>query len=395
MSSYLKRYRLTLETVGPVFVGSGEKRTQKEYCVSAKKVYFPDMGRMYADIVARGKRDSFERFILASSRTGGGRRGGQMRAAQRLGEWLSANGWAQPDQARWGGYEVGLGGCEESKGRYDPGSRTTSRGKVPPINDIVTFMKDPYGNPYVPGSSIKGLLRTLLLEYLVNRKEKEGGRRDLTNPGTNAGRLEASFLRTLLREGTRSDNAVNDVLQALSVADGAPLRLSDLAICQKIDRNTKDSPAGLPLYRECLVPHLSLDFDITVNMAVNAQLCGKDLSWWVGNLANIAGELYPARYGQYVTAFRPAEIGLLVQEKGCFVYLGGGAGFRSKTVVNNQDVMAKILEGQFGGGRQRAVRHESATKRTGVSPLVVKLTKFRDRYYEMGKCSIAIEPLDQ
>ena len=28
---------------------------------------------------------------------------------------------------------------------------------------IMNFMRDPYGNPYIPGSSIKGMLRTILL----------------------------------------------------------------------------------------------------------------------------------------------------------------------------------------------------------------------------------------
>ncbi|MBX4334596.1 type III-A CRISPR-associated RAMP protein Csm5, partial [Mycobacterium tuberculosis] len=43
MNTYLKPFELTLRCLGPVFIGSGEKRTSKEYHVEGDRVHFPDM----------------------------------------------------------------------------------------------------------------------------------------------------------------------------------------------------------------------------------------------------------------------------------------------------------------------------------------------------------------
>lgn len=40
MNTYLKPFELTLRCLGPVFIGSGEKRTSKEYHVEGDRVYF-------------------------------------------------------------------------------------------------------------------------------------------------------------------------------------------------------------------------------------------------------------------------------------------------------------------------------------------------------------------
>lgn len=47
MNTYLKPFELTLRCLGPVFIGSGEKRTSKEYHVEGDRVYFPDMELLY------------------------------------------------------------------------------------------------------------------------------------------------------------------------------------------------------------------------------------------------------------------------------------------------------------------------------------------------------------
>ena len=44
-------------------------------------------------------------------------------------------------------YKINVGDIQMEKGRMQ----------------IMNFMRDPYGNPYIPGSSIKGMLRTILL----------------------------------------------------------------------------------------------------------------------------------------------------------------------------------------------------------------------------------------
>ena len=110
MSVYLKTFDLTLTCLGPVFVGSGEQRTPKEYVQGARAVYFPEMGRLYADIAAQGKAKSFESFVMNTSAGGG------TQAASRLGDWLGRNA-IKPSPARHGGYAVAIGAVEPGRER--------------------------------------------------------------------------------------------------------------------------------------------------------------------------------------------------------------------------------------------------------------------------------------
>ena len=41
-----------------------------------------------------------------------------------------------------------------------------------PKNEVREFIKDPYGNPYIPGSSIKGAIRTIILKSLAKSSSK-------------------------------------------------------------------------------------------------------------------------------------------------------------------------------------------------------------------------------
>jgi CRISPR type III-A-associated RAMP protein Csm5 len=391
--SYLKKFRLTLTTVGPVFIGSGEKRTSKEYWQTPSLAYFPDMGKLYADMLAHGKARAFEGFMLGGS-TGGGRRDQQIKGAKRLNEFLQEQGWERPDKDAWGGYAVRLGDLTASKDRFDPRTQRVVPGQAARLNDIASFIKDGFGDPYVPGSSLKGMIRSLIAEYVILEQE-ETPRKAPSAPGANnsASALEARLFRTLGRNQGKQDDAVNDVMQAVRVADSVPLRLGDLVVAQKIDVNTKDAPAGLPLFRECVKPGVSLNFDVVVDSSVGGQVGGYGIDRVVASLRDVAARVYRQRFVPFVDKFAPAEIeGLAVHPQGAYVYLGGGAGYRSKTVVNDQKVMSEILDKQFNRGG-RPVPHVRKTETTGVSPLVLKLTRLDGTYFEMGKCKLEIEPV--
>lgn len=101
MNTYLKPFELTLRCLGPVFIGSGEKRTSKEYHVEGDRVYFPDMELLYADIPAH-KRKSFEAFVMNTD-------GAQATAP--LKEWVEPNA-VKLDPAKHRGYEVKIGSIE-------------------------------------------------------------------------------------------------------------------------------------------------------------------------------------------------------------------------------------------------------------------------------------------
>lgn len=157
MNTYLKPFELTLRCLGPVFIGSGEKRTSKEYHVEGDRVYFPDMELLYADIPAH-KRKSFEAFVMNTD-------GAQATAP--LKEWVEPNA-VKLDPAKHRGYEVKIGSIEPRRASRGRGGRMTRKKLT--LNEIHAFIKDPLGRPYVPGSTVKGMLRSIYLQSLVHKR---------------------------------------------------------------------------------------------------------------------------------------------------------------------------------------------------------------------------------
>lgn len=374
MSSYLKPFQLTLTCLGPVFIGAGEQRTPKEYIQSATAVYFPEMERLYTDIAAQGKVKSFEGFVM---NTGGNQ------AASRLSDWLERNA-ITPSPARHGGYAVKIGAIEPGRERRDRRGQITREAR--PLNEIHTFIKDAYGNPYVPGSSIKGLLRSLYLQSQLHRRTPP-----LRVAGTNkreqgqfGDREERRLLRKSARPGTenRPEDAVNDLFQAIRVADTPPLSTRDLVICQKMDMNIDGEVGGLPLFRECLSPGTKIAARVTVDTSPLARGGWPAGEEFLTALAARADFVNNARYADYAAKYWDDQ-----PRQGPIVYLGGGAGYRSKTFVTDQTDMAKVLDAQFP-----KIKHASKTRERGVSPLALKITKIGETYEEMGICELSVRP---
>ena len=141
MTTYLRQFDLTFTCVGPVFIGSGQKYSSKEYAVVEGKsrwAYFPDMEKLYALVVSRGLAASFEQFVLNT--------GGQGQRGTCLGDWLTRNG-----------IKKHLDPTAAMRSRSACSRRASPQrgrdGSVPAMNDIHEFIKDGSGNPYVPAAA--------------------------------------------------------------------------------------------------------------------------------------------------------------------------------------------------------------------------------------------------
>ncbi|CKQ21910.1 CRISPR type III-a/mtube-associated ramp protein csm5 [Mycobacterium tuberculosis] len=194
-------------------------------------------------------------------------------------------------------------------------------------------------------------------------------------------RFERKELRKSGRPNTRPQDAVNDLFQAIRVTDSPALRTSDLLICQKMDMNVHGKPDGLPLFRECLAPGTSISHRVVVDTSPTARGGWREGERFLETLAETAASVNQARYAEY-RAMYPGVNAIV----GPIVYLGGGAGYRSKTFVTDQDDMAKVLDAQFG----KVVKHVDKTRELRVSPLVLKRTKIDNICYEMGQCELSI-----
>jgi CRISPR-associated protein Csm5 len=405
----LKRYRVTLTAVGPVHVGSGQSYSQKEFIAGQHYVEVPDPVRLTQWVTEKGKLDQFERFVLRrDTRTG---------AQQSLGEWLRAER-IEFDEGQCGGYVLDLPDIEAVKQVIGRDGRPTGGGR-PPLNELRGFIKDPYGCPYLPGSSLKGVLRSLVLKSRMAGTRPEGHR---------ASDIERQYLRTLNLGGEGGGQAVYDVMRGIHVSDSEPLTLNDLTVCQKIDaippRDDRDRYWGLPTYRECLKPGTRVRFTVTVDTGLlEGELFGVKVRESVRRepLAHVfdpfkpgpfptwseilADLVYREYFRSYLDKYKLPEppIGVPtadVEPKYPFVYVGAGSGFYTKTIWDElePDHAQRHLSVQKSLSDTRAFRihkHENDIRNHGVSPRAIKLTRHRGRFYEMGKCRLAVEPLEE
>lgn len=75
------------------------------------------------------------------------------KSAPYLDTWLRQHGYSDADYIRWEQYSLEAGDAFENE-----------RPK-----EIQAFVKDAYGKPYIPGSSIKGMLRTALIVWEIQK----------------------------------------------------------------------------------------------------------------------------------------------------------------------------------------------------------------------------------
>ncbi len=388
MSEYLKTYSLSLKTVSPLFIGDGKSLSKKEYIYlpDQKKVLVPDPGKMYEGILKKGLSRQFTDYLLNANDKRG------------LEHWLLSCRLSRADYVKWIRYSL------EGGDHLGEGNR--------PV-EIATFIKDGYGIPYVPGTSIKGMLRSLLLTYVLcdlvekpdfvqknpalvqeikeiktkvaaaNQTQKYAKKDYLKNE---ADQLETAVFHTLGRQdqhgkALRREDAVNDVMSGLIVSDSQPLDWKNMILCQKIDRPLTGDDNKINILREAVRPGTVINFSLTIDTTV-CPYTMEDIQ----KAAEVFNDLYYRYYLQYFNVDRPADDS---------VWLGGGAGFFTKTVLYplmGREEGLKAAKAVFEHTLGRINEKHKHYKDTTVSPHMLKCTEYKgDDNHQMGQCRLMLK----
>ncbi len=338
--SQFKQFALKLLTVAPVHIGDGHTYTKKEYIYEKGEYYFPDMGKLYQHLVGLGQNEvtHFENFLL-----------GNDRSVDRLIFLLKNLGIKERN---FGGYKIKETGFESEK---------TAQNRKGYVNNIDSFIKNPYNEPYIPGSSLKGALRTILCNVVF---ETDNTRRSNNN----------------IPWGARSRVAFNDIFHNIRVSDSRPLSLDDLILTQKIDYSTvKSRSNAINLYRESIKPLKLIEFTITCE--------GQEAIRLVEELEVFAKKHYQAYYDYFLNEL-PEEYRQDLPLKKNILYLGAGSGFWTKTIINQADPK------RHRKGRTRMVG-KGVYKLTNSNPTSIKKRRISSPKgkYEMGKCYFEIKEI--
>jgi CRISPR-associated RAMP protein, csm5 family len=207
---------MKIRVIGPIHVGDGKqlKKTEFLYDKQRNRVFVLDSMKMYAYLEKVKLLDRFQDYVLGMGKN------------TNLFPFLQNQNIPRESWESWKSYDYGISVRENTS-----------------LNEIHSFVKDANGNPYIPGSSIKGMIRTALLAYLLgNNKEGrdeegmlsyrdidkgkiqsirrtvkqeriDGGKRGLRNE---VGELEAlTFHQLDLKAGNRVENQKNAVCSIL------------------------------------------------------------------------------------------------------------------------------------------------------------------------------------
>ena len=291
-----------------------------------------------------------------------------------LGSWMTEHKIPAADINEWALYQLDCGDAVIERGR---------------TIQIMQCMKDAYGNPYIPGSSLKGMLRTILLSECVTADAERYQRykRDvLREANQRSGRMsylkretkaiETEAFHTLQRSKTKTD-MVNDSLAGLIVSDSKSLSVDALTLCQKIEYHTSGEIKRLNLLRECIKPGTVIDFTITID-STKCQFRAEDIKRAVADFAKLYYEFFSGKFAQIAKPEKDT------------VWLGGGAGYVSKTITyplfGQRGVnMTQTIFEHTGVPRQH--KHYIDT-RLGVSPHILKMTMYQGKRYQFGECSL-------
>ena len=356
MKTEYRTFQFSLLAMAPIHIGNGEKYTSREFIYENGYFYFPDMGKFYNRMVEKGYDQKFERFLQERKASA---------SNNRLVSFLEDNRISDRD---FGGYRIKETGFETEKNNIDS--------KLGTINEVSKFMRDAFGNPYIPGSSLKGAIRTILMN---------------TNPDWNNKNVvkDKKENKSLIPWGAKKGQEFNDLFNAIRVSDSKPFRNDSLILVQKWDCSAKLLKVKpLPLYREAIAPLTKVEFTITTTTAEAATLIEK--------LEDKALEFYRGYKNFFLKDFPEDKIQDNIDYP---IYLGAGSGVWTKTIFEKAK---DILQERYGNSRTTRMVEKGVLKLTKAPMKSVKTTQAtrklimnNESFYEMGKANFMIKEISK
>lgn len=354
----LQVYDMVLTAKSPLFVGSGKELMKKEYLYNSrnKSVTVIDHIKLMEYLVYRGTPDmldKYESFMLENNAN----------LLDFLNDTIRLNA---AERRKISLYETNAGAAL---------SETHS------LRNIKMFMRNAKNKPYIPGSSVKGALRTAILVKMIN----DGN----AVPSVNDSNLEANYLHTLNRTAQKN-NALNSVMSGVSISDSLPLENSDMVLAGKLDVFKDGGRNRLNVVRECVKPGTAVKF----KLVIKPELCGDVNAEYIVAAVREFGIYYKNTFSSKFDGLADAPSETFAD---C-ILLGGGAGYFSKNIVypkrsweEGVRIVSEKMTSKF------RIHHHERDIREGISPRALKYTKCKadvsnsEVIRQFGVCSVSIK----
>lgn len=335
-------YKMKLKILSPTFIGSGETYNRCDYIKDEGKIYIINQEKWIEYLLEKNLLEKFTKYL------------------EKMGKKTVIETWLKSENQN---VKQAIKRCTSTSFRASVLDNFKS-------NEIHGFVKNIEGQPYIPGSSIKGAIVSAIYGYYG--REKNIKIKDLSY----------------------------EKIPGISVSDSTPFSTDNLLVYKKkgkivLHYDMKDEE--LPLYRECAMPGTEVEFTLRIdNRNMHKTIVGENLS---------LNRIYDVLYDKIQSLYN-REIGILTEydktldfipsqaynektgdfDDGVFI-LGGGAGFHSKSILSSlygYDDAMKESKFVFSKGIARKHHHE---KDDNTCPRALKLADVGKKVY-MGFCKI-------
>lgn len=330
----IEKYEVSIKVLGPVHIGEGTTLKKQDYIYDyhQSRVHFIDGPKLMKYLKNNGLLEKYHQFLRYPP--------SERQRESALKYFLENVGIKKSEWSQFTSFSVFV---HQGKGNAKGGSK--------PLNDIQLMVRDGRNEVYVPGSSLKGLIKTALVALHDNDKL---------------------------------------LYHKLRVSDSESINELNLAIYEKVDINKTDKP--MPLYRECI--------DVGTN--IQMQMSIEDNAFDIKEIEDAIQKFYSNYYDKWLSGFDYSMIGKQVlkdtaQQDKNIIYLGGGAGFVSKTLHYQKkskrqaksDIM-DILEKKFYKtyGKMKSIPENV--------PIALKATynQSQNKWLQQGMCQISFNKID-
>ena len=348
---HLQSYQLTLTVRGLLHIGNGQKLPKKEYLFNnrTKVVSFVDE-RAFFDLLIRFHLvDQFERFCMYGQGD--------------LYSFLFHDCRLTPQQVQSAiRYQINAGDALDENHS---------------LRDISRFVRNGRGDVYVPGSSVKGAIRTALL---FQRIMADGAPHDSLAQYF----PEAEYLHTL-NLTRNSGDAINSLMRGIHISDSAAIPDSCMTLASKNDGFVDGQTNAINLCRECAAPGTPISLRLTLDQSV---LKGTVTIKSILDALNAFERYYQEVYLRHFVPPRNSE----PLPEGAILRMGGGAGFFGKS-------LAYPYLGERNGliwvsdrlARSFSKHHHERDRQLGISPRTMKYGRYQNKFHSFGVCEVSIQ----
>lgn len=376
MKEFMQSAMVEMTCLSPVHIGNGKTLTAADYIFDRGILYIIQMPAFLRIVRQQGKIDAYKDWLLHGSTRQG-----------YLLDWCKHNGlFGKVDQFSKA-YQTNI------DLRVDKGI----------LNYIHSCMRLADGQVYIPGSSIKGAIRTAITRYLLEKSQNKNGKDsvqqaivDFAYGKVRENQLNGKFVElenTLVFEKSDKDKPMYWLFSGIKVGDAIATEPVQTIFCKKIDVSENQvkqqlSSHNLPLCRECLPAGTVLKFPLTIDKSVLDILELTDIKDFLElvqdytqNELNRQIDVLHQWHDQY----------LMGNEAEATIVLGGGPGFLSKTLiyelVSHPSIAVKLTEDLLNKKFKQRKRKSNTSL---LAPKTIKVTDTEQGKQIMGLCKLEV-----